>query len=306
MDYQYETYDQQNEQQYIPVIEEQHQQYYQNNNNDGDDKVKPKGLNLFNIPLFNIYNPRNAQVSFTINTKTNDLTITMVPAIPNNAAINSRGPVPSGTKVYDYSKKAYSSINHIELIDLVTFLKERLYKGLDAYQSIIFNNNNSINEIKNTILSILQYQQSNQFAPQITELLQHIDNKLSMIINQNNQILMSNNNSAPQQNNNQFNNENTFSMYRSDKNGSKSWMFVYDPNMNKVHINLILRNNQGSNKVSTTLSIDMAKKMLNALEGFLNNFSTNSLITNLSEQLSQTLGANNFKAPNMARKDRNG
>ena len=287
------------------VFESNNEPQYVSASTKREDQPKPNGLNLFSIPLFNIYNPRSSQVSFTINTQTNDLTIMMVPAIPNNAATTTRGPVPSGTKVYDYSKKVNSAIGHVELIDLVTFLKDRLYKNLDMCSSMILDNNNSINEIKNIILSISQYQQSSQFTPQMTELLKNMSTKLDTIINQNNQILSKVNNVAQQSNNNQYNNENTFSMYRSDKNGSKSWMFVYDPQMNKLHINVVVKNNFNPIKISSTLSIDMAKKLLNALEGFLNNFSTNSLLTNFSLQLSETLGNNKIVAPVPERKYNN-
>ena len=54
----------------------------------------------------------------------------------------------------------------------------------------------------------------------------------------------------------------------------------------------------GNNKISTSISIDMAKKLLTALESYMNNFSVNSMITNLSMQLSETLANNQLFAPN--------
>lgn len=268
-------------------LQQQYSQYQQ---------PKLKGINLYSIPLFNIYNPKNAMVNFSINTQTNDLTIVMTPAIPNNPAMNIRGPVPEGTKVYDHSKKVNSVINYVELIDLVDFLRRKCFKDNDNLIKIVNDLNLSINEIKNNVSVLLQYQQNN---PQIFDILQNINNKLNIIQNQNNQILNKSNNVAPQNNiNNQFNKENAFSMYRSANGGSKSWSFIYDSQYDKIHINVTVKNNMSSNKISTSISIDMAKKLLTALESYMNNFSTNSMITNLSMQLSETLANNQIFAPN--------
>ena len=116
------------------MTSEQANNIYNNTNNY---VKKAKGLNIYQIPIFNIYNPKNATVTFYINGKSPELSIKIAPAIPNNPAINARGPVPAGTKVYDYSKEVFSNFSDVDTIDFVNFLKSKFYNDLTSFKRVI-------------------------------------------------------------------------------------------------------------------------------------------------------------------------
>ena len=242
------------------------QEYYSTN------RPKNRGLNLFQIPIFEIYNPKNATVVFQVDTKTNELGIMMAPAIPGNPAINARGPVQKGINVYDYSKKVVSNFTDVEIIDFIYFLKSKFLKTtLEGTLNAI---NQNLEEIKSSLSTV----QSN------SNVLNEINFRLSDIQNQ----------LAKQSNNQNDQSNNQFGLYRK-KSGmeDRAWNFVYDPGYNMLHINVI----SGSNKIKTSLSSKMVLRLLSILESYTSNYACMSAISEIAHSLSRTLALHNMIAP---------
>ena len=251
--------------------QQQFTQYNNSNYNNFNNqyKIKSKGLNLFQIPIFEIYNPKNATVLFQVDTKSGKLGIVMAPALPNNPAINQKGPVQKGSIIYDYNRKTVSNFTDIEVIDLVNFLKDKfINKSNDRINMIL----NTVNDIRN----ILQQYQLDQNIYNV------INSKLDSILQSNN---VSNNSS----------NDNQIGMYRKEEGmPDRVWNFVYDPSYNMLHINV----NTGNDRIKTTLSAKMALRLLSALESYSSNYATIKIITEIAHSTSRSLAFNNLLAPN--------
>lgn len=241
--------------------------------------TKPKGLNLYQIKIFEVFNPKNATVAFMVNCKNGLLSILMAPAIPNNPAMNVRGPVPPGVKVYDYSQKVISNFTDVEVIDFVEFLKSKFRNTESRFKDLIENTNKRITEIQ---AQLIQYNQ----VEQLVQLLPQINNQLELLKSQNSQFM----------NSGGFdNNTNQFSIYRKFPGSpDRAWNFNYDMNYNMLHINLL----SGANKVRTSLSDKMAIRLLNALESYVSNITMVNMLSEISHNLSKTLAINNLFAPN--------
>ena len=239
---------------------------------------KPKGLNLYQIKIFEVFNPKNAIVSFMVNCKNGLLSILMAPAIPGNPAMNLRGPVPPGVKVYDYNQKVISNFTDVEVIDFVEFLRSKFRNTENRFKDLIENTNKRITEIQS---QLMQYNQ----VEQLVQLLPQINNQLELLRNQNNQFMNTGGID---------NNVNQFSIYRKfPGQPDRAWNFNYDVNYNMLHINLL----SGSNKIRTTLSDKMAIRLLNALESYVSNITTVNMLSEISHNLSKTLAINNLLAP---------
>ena len=221
-----------------------------------------RGLKLFEVPIFTIFNPRNAVVIFSVDCKKNDLKIKMAPAIPNNPAINSRGPVPKNVKVYDYDKQVVSNFTDIDSIDFLNFLKSKFLSTSTEYVGWLTSS-------MNTLYSISQYLSN----------VQNVDNNILMSINENLETIKNYYNSI------NSSVENQFGLFRkSTSNGDKAWNFVYDPGTNMLHINVMYGPNK--DRINTTISAKMALRLMNVIESYVNGFVGNQLITNLSTELS--------------------
>ena len=79
------------------------------------------------IDVFTYYNPRGAQVVLSTNLYTTDLYLAITPAIPNNPAVNIRGPVPAGTQVYNYEKKIVAALAFHELVEIKKYLRKHIF-----------------------------------------------------------------------------------------------------------------------------------------------------------------------------------
>lgn len=258
-------------------------------------KKKPKGLNIYQIPIFNIYNPRNATVTFYVNGKSGDLGIRMAPAIPNNPAINARGPVPAGTKIYDYTKEVFSNFSDVDTIDFVNFLKSKFQNDLTSFKKVIVDTNNMVMDLKNNINSIIgpdffqRFQQDQQLGQKMYTVLSEISNRLEALRNQGETMLAEN---TARKNNN----DNQFSLYRKSTTGDKAWNFNYDGNLNMLHISVMIGANK-DNRFNTSLSNKMALRLLSAIESYTSNYCMISMLSMLNNELSKTLAINGICAP---------
>ena len=249
------------------MMDQQQFNQYSNNNFQQQFQPKPRGLNLYQIPIFEIYNPKNATVVFQVDTKSGELSVIMAPAIPNNPAINQRGPVQKGTVVYDYSKKVVSNFSDIEVIDLIYFLKDKFLSKSNNQTNIT----NTVNEIKTVLM---QYQ---------------VDQNLFNAVSSKLDTLLQNNNS------NNDNNENQIGMYRKRPGyPDRVWNFVFDPSYNMLHINVTT----GQDKIRTTLSAKMSLRLLSALESYSSNYATIKVISEIAHSMSKSMAFNNLLAPN--------
>lgn len=269
------------QQQVVGAQQTQNNQFMQYQGQDGfynTNRTKSRGLNLYQIPIFEIYNPKNATVVFQVDTKTNELSIMMAPAIPDNPAINSRGPVPKGTLVYDYSKKLVSNFSDVEIIDFIHFLRDKFDTHTNnRYESILADTNQKVSDIRNYLMQV------GQAIDKVT--LDNFSNQLNMLVQQNMQVLS---------NGGVNNKENQFGMYRK-KYGmeDRAWNFVYDPAYNMLHINVM----SGALKIKTSLSVKMALRLLRALESYVSNYACMNVISEIAHSLSKTLAFNNILAP---------
>ena len=256
---------------------------------------KYKGLNIYQIPIFNIYNPKTATVTFYISGKSPELSIKIAPAIPNNPAINARGPVPAGTKVYDYSREVFSNFSDVDTIDFVNFLKSKFVNDLTSFKKVIVDTNTMIMDLKNNINNLigpdffLKFQDNPQFGQGMYSVLSEIANKLEALRNQGETILAENN---ARKNNN----DNQFSLYRKSSIGDKAWGFNYDPSTNMLHISVMVGNDK-QNRIHISLSSKMAGRLISAIESYTSNYCVINMISNLNSELSKTLAHNKIFAP---------
>ena len=150
-----------------PSLQQQSHQYQSSYSQQQSYQKKPIGLSIFNVPIFTHFNPKAAIVILLVNGKTGDLIIQMAPAIPNNPAIGLKGPVPAGTKVYDYEKEVMSSFAVNEVYDLLTLLQNKFTNNKQSTFTTVINNTNA------TITSIKDYM-SSMFSQQFYTNIQSI------------------------------------------------------------------------------------------------------------------------------------
>lgn len=241
------------------------------------EQQKQYGLRLFEIPIFSIFNPRSAVVVFSVDCKSNALKIKMAPAIPNNPAIGARGPVPKNIRVYDYSKEVVSNFADVDTIDFLNFLKSKFLNSANEYGAWIASSTNSINAISQYITNLNGQTPSN-------EILTNISNTLNEIKS----YYLKFNVSA----------ENQMGLYRRSPMGDKAWNFVYDPGTHMMHINVMAGKNK-ENRISCTISAKMALRLMNVVESYVNGFSSNQLLTNLSVELSNDAAVANERLERM-------
>lgn len=234
--------------------------------------AKPKGLNLYQIPIFELYNPKTSTVVLQIDTKTGDLSIVMAPAIPGNSAINQRGPIEKGTLIYDYNKKQVSNFTFLEVIDLIDFLKSK------------FINTNSNYSLALSTIRDLQYTISQ---------LQIDQNYIAVINDKLNCIYQNIEGNSIKQENNQ-NNENKFGIYRKRAGmEDKAWNFVYDESYKMLYINFV----SNSEKMRISLSGKMVHKFIEVLESYSKNYTLIKMLAEIGHSTSRTLAFNNIVAP---------
>ena len=241
---------------------------------------KPRGLNLFNVNIFEIYNPKSASVVFGINVKDGALTIAIAPAIPNNPAINMRGPVPANTKVYDYSRKVTSVFSDIDAIGLVEFLREKFINSSNI-ADLVSQNKMYIENIYSMLSQCTEVQQ-------VVNALPSIEHMLASLSAQNDRMLKLIDGSNSSEDNN------TFGIYRKMAGSpDKVWNFNYDPSYHMLHINLLY----GQEKIRCSISKKMACKLLAALESYVSNIATLNVIGDIAQNISKTFAINNVLAP---------
>lgn len=261
--------------------------YYQQQNNaqqynNNYQSTKKRGLNLYQKSIFSIYNPKNASVDFMLNMADGTLSIRMAPAIPNNPAINIRGPVPKGVKIYDWDKSVLSNFSDVDIIDFVNFLKTKFNTNINDYGAWIINSQNSLAVIQSYLQSMNQISNNQN----ISDILASINNKVAEISSQFNSISNTMGaNSIPNQ----------FGLYRKTKDGDKAWNFVYDNNTNMLHINCMHKSKDIS--IRTSISSKMALRLLTILESYVSNYVNIQMLSNNTSELSKTFAINNIFAP---------
>lgn len=278
----------------------QQQSFQQQQDNHQDHQYYPKkqkGLNVYQIPIFTHFNPQTAIVTFYIEGKSGDLSIQLAPAIPGNAAIGLRGPVPKDTKVYDYDKRIYTTFTSLEVIEFVSFLRSKFSKGLDNFSSMIVNTNNMITSIRDQLMKMFgadfmtKIQQSGNVTPEVCQQLYSafslLTTKLNELLNQNQTVL----NSAGIKNS-----SDQFGMYRRHSSGDKGWLLSYDSNTNMLHISVTINKNKDS-RVHITLSSKAALNLLSILESYISNYAIIQMMANQSSEISKTFANNNILAP---------
>lgn len=264
---------------------------------------RASGLAIFNIPIFTHFNPKNAIVNLYICGKTGDLVIQMAPAIPNNPAIGLRGPVPAGTKVYDYDKEVVSAFSMNEVYDLVNLLQNRFTSNnkQGVFTNVVNNTNMMITSIKDYMSNMFSQQfyanlqsvgaVANDTCTALYNAIGSFTAKLTELINQNNQMIM-NATTTPG-----VIEKDTVGMYRKGGNGDdKAWNFNYDSNLKMLHINLMAGRNK-ENKCRISLSSSAAQNLLRVLESYINNYTVIQILCKTNSELSKTLAHNNLLAP---------
>lgn len=301
------------------------QSFYYNNNNNYSTTKKQYGLSIFNIPIFTHFNPKSAIVNLMVCGKTGDLIIQMAPAIPNNPAIGIRGPVPAGTKVYDYDKDVVSAFTQIEVYSLLSLLKKHFSEestnttntGANTIDttnltSIINNTTTTINSIKEYIVTNLSLSfftsiqssgtVSNDTCITLYNALTTFNSNLTELVNQNNQMISMMNSANVSSTGNTTTNNNlnkdSVGMYRRGNNGSddKAWNFNYDAQLKMLHINCMIGKNK-DNRIRISLSTNMAQNFLQVLDSYVSNHAVIQLLCKTNSELSKTLAHNNIMAP---------
>lgn len=297
--------------------------YYNINNNYSTTK-KQYGLSIFNIPIFTHFNPKSAIVNLMVCGKTGDLIIQMAPAIPNNLAIGIRGPVPAGTKVYDYDKDVVSAFTQTEVYGVLSLLKKHFSEEFTnttnigatidttSITGIINNTTSTIDSIKEYIVTNLSSSfftsiqssgtVSNDTCIALYSALTIFNSNLTELVNQNNQLISmmnsANVSSARNSINNNSLNKDSVGMYRRGNNGSddKAWNFNYDAQLKMLHINCMIGKNK-DNRIRISLSTNMAQNLLHVLDSYVNNYVVIQLLCKTNSELSKTLAHNNIMAP---------
>jgi len=284
-----------------PSIQQQSYQYQSSHSQQQGYQKKPIGLSIFNVPIFTHFNPKTAIVNLLVNGKTGDLIIQMAPAIPNNPAIGLKGPVPAGTKVYDYEKEVMSSFSMIEVYDLLTLLQNKFTNNKQStFTNVINNTNATITSIKDYISSMFSQQfytniQSigaiaNETCIALYNTIGSFTTKLTELINQNNQMLMNSNSNIGAE-------KDTVGMYRRGGSGDdKAWNFNYDSNLKMLHINLMSGKNK-ENKCRISLSSNAAQNLLRVLDSYVTNYTVIQILCKTNSELSKTLAHNSIVAP---------
>lgn len=242
-----------------------------------------RGLGLYQKDIFEIYNPKNACVKFSVDVRTGELMITMAPAIPNNPAIGMRGPVQKGAKIYDWDKRAVSYFASVDVFNFVAFLNSKYNRNINDYGAWITTSCTSIDTIKNQLTGITS--NPNMQVNDVMNSLNWINSKLDEMKGYFASITSAIDSDHV---------DNRFGLYRRSSLGDKAWNFNFDPNMNNMlHINCKYKDTF----MKTSLSSKMARTLLMALESYSSNYAIIQTVTNNFAELSKTLATNNILAP---------
>lgn len=250
----------------VPCKEEKYQDYEGQINDASSTSEKKKfsestkkfrnSLSGNMIYLYTIYNPKSATLSFVVGPTTGNLGIKIAPAIPGNPAINARGPVPKGTKVYDYSKEVFSVFNETDVVDFIFFL-----------ETFFGNNSEAISWVanSNTILTNLDDYLRRSTAGNENANISRIIESISVIQSSMERIV-------PRM-------EPKFSLFRrSPSEGNKIWNFDVDENTGMLHVNC---NISSKTNIRISLSRQMVFRVLFYLEGFVKNRGTNMMLAHI-------------------------